>query len=439
MASTADVIEGLKYTYGENRLLYLTNKEVALYNYLKTETRDVGGRGQFLMAILTRNAGNFRGNTEGGPRATPLQPQTTEATWFLQEYDGVFDLTWKLMQDARKSEYAFQTAMQMAEDSFVRRMLRIINADLLSNGTGNLGTLPAADDNATITLTGPPRMEPGQVVDLIDASGGPGATVTGSPFTVLDVDPVNNTVTLDAAPTGSAADDFFTLTGTITPTVSNHMNGLLSAISDENPPAPKPIYGAIDRTDPGNSFWQSVVMENGGTLRPLTEDLLMQAEDFVRLKGGGRVDVWFSNLPILRRYHDILRADTFFALGDVRAFDRGVGVGREGGTQGADNGNINNTNSVSDSQGGTIYRMSGTRWHTDAYFDAFTVAGFDRRHFFIGVGENRTPRPVGEIFDGAPTLFQTPNTTWEVPFYWQGELVSNNPAAGVQLQDIAQQ
>lgn len=441
MASTADVQEGLRYTYGENRLLYLRNKEVALYNYLKTEAEPVGGRGQFIMPILTANAGNFRGNTEGGTRATPLQPATTEALWNLQEYDGVFDLTWKLIQDAMKSEWAFQRAMEMAEDSYVRRMLRVINADLLSNSTGNLGTLPAADDATTVTLTGAPRMEIGQSVDLMDVSGATGATVTGSPFTVVDVDPVGNTVTLNAAPTGSAAGDFFTLAGTITASVSNHMNGLLSAISDANPPAPKPFYGSIDRTAAGNSFWQSVVLQGTppGTLRPLTEDLMTQGEDFVRLKGGGRVNVWWMNTPIMRRYHDILRADTFFALGSVRPFDQGAGVGREGGTQGAGAGNINNTNSVSDSQGRSIYRLSGVTVHVDPYFEPFTVVGFDREHFLIGHGgDNATPRPVSEIFDGAPTLWQTPQTRFEVPFYWQGELVSRNPAAGVVIEDIAE-
>ena len=110
MASTSNVLEALKYTYGVNRVLYLFNEESVVYNILSRVKKPVGGRGQFIMPILTQNPGAFTGVSEGGAFPTALQPDTTEATFGLQEYVAVYDVSFKLIQDARNDKFAFQQA-----------------------------------------------------------------------------------------------------------------------------------------------------------------------------------------------------------------------------------------------------------------------------------------------------------------------------------------
>ena len=68
--SVADVIEMLKYTYGTDRVLYLASLEVVAWNILKRKQMPLGGRGQQLMPIRTKNAGIFRGITEAGTLPT---------------------------------------------------------------------------------------------------------------------------------------------------------------------------------------------------------------------------------------------------------------------------------------------------------------------------------------------------------------------------------
>ena len=101
------------------------------------------------------------------------------------------------------------------------------------------------------------------------------------------------------------------------------------------------------------------MLDNSGTNRALTEDLLMQLEDSVREKGGATLNAYISNLAIIRRYHELLREDTFFAMSSPKAFDGGSGVGRDGGAQqkGKDGGD-----------GRTVYRFSGNPWHAEPYF-----------------------------------------------------------------------
>ena len=426
MASTTDVIEALKYTYGVDQVLYLVNQEVVCWNMFQKMKKPMAGRGQFLMPIMVKNPGAWSGLAEGGALPSNIDPDTTEASFSLQEFAGLYNMSWKLIQDARNSKFAFQTALKMMESGFRRRILKLINADLISDGLGKLAIMPAADNQTTITVDALPSIDLGMTVDLIDASDNDADLAASRTVTAIDVQ--NRTVTISgSAPSGTAAGDFFCIENTTKSGAIYHTDGLLGIIDDANPPSGN--FGNINRSTAGNEFWESIVLENSGTNRALTEDLLIQLEDAVREKGGAKLNAYVSNLAIIRRYHELLREDTFFAMSSPKAFDSGSGVGRQGGAQqkGKDGGD-----------GRTVYRFSGNPWHVEPYFAANTIIGMDTKHFYIGHGENAVPRPVSEVFDGTPFFRQTSNATFEVAWYWQGQLLSDNPAAGAKIEDVAE-
>ena len=426
MASTTDVIEALKYTYGVDQVLYLVNQEVVCWNMFQKMAKPIGGRGQFIMPIMVKNLGAWTGLAEGGALPSNIDPDTTEASFSLQEFAGLYNMSWKLIQDARNSKFAFQTALKMMEGGFRRRILKLINADLISDGLGKLAVMPAADNQTTITVNALPSIDLGMTVDLIGASDNDADLAASRTVTAIDVQ--NRTVTISgSAPSGTAAGDFFCIENTTKSGAIYHTDGLLGIIDDANPPSGN--FGNINRSTAGNEFWESIVLSNSGTNRALTEDLLIQLEDAVREKGGAKLNAYVSNLAIIRRYHELLREDTYFALSSPKAFDSGAGVGRDGGAQqkGTDGGD-----------GRTIYRFSGNPWHVEPYFAANTIIGMDTKHFYIGHGENAVPRPVSEVFDGTPFFRQTSNATFEVAWYWQGNLLSDNPAAGAKIEDIAE-
>jgi len=426
MASTTDVIEALKYTYGVDQVLYLVNQEVVCWNMFQKMKKPMAGRGQFLMPIMVKNPGAWSGLAEGGALPSNIDPDTTEASFSLQEFAGLYNMSWKLIQDARNSKFAFQTALKMMEGGFRRRILKLINADLISDGLGKLAVMPAADNQTTITVNALPSIDLGMTVDLIDASDNDADLAASRTVTAIDVQ--NRTITISgSAPSGTAAGDFFCIENTTKSGAIYHTDGLLGIIDDANPPSGN--FGNINRSTAGNEFWESIVLDNSGTNRALTEDLLIQLEDAVREKGGAKLNTYISNLAVVRRYHELLREDTYFAMSSPKAFDSGAGVGRDGGAQqkGTDGGD-----------GRTIYRFSGNPWHVDPYFAANTIIGMDTKHFYIGHGENAVPRPVSEVFDGTPFFRQTSNATFEVAWYWQGNLLSDNPAAGAKIEDVAE-
>ena len=423
MAQVSNVVEALRYTYMADRVAYLFNEESVAYNILGKVKKSQGGRtNQFLMPILVQNPGAFTGISEGGSLPSALQPDTTEAYFDLQEYVGLYDVTWKLIQDSRNSKFAFQQAIQMLDEGLRRRVIRNLNSDFIDDGRGRLAVLPAADNDTTVTVNALPRLEKGMVVDLMDTDD---ATKNTDSATVTAVDPVNRTITLSANSGSTGAGDYLVIQDTTDSPTCLHTNGLLGIIDSANPPTVVGNYGAINRSTAGNEFWQAVELGNSGTNRALTEDLMLQAMDYAREKGSGMVKAWISNLAIVRRYHEMLRAEAFFALNSMSPI--GGGLGRKSMGDNSPSG-----------EGTTPYNFSGVPWHVEPYFAANTIVGLDTDHFFMGVGENETPRPISEIFDNVPFFRQTTSATFEVAWYYQCEILSDNPAAGVKIADISE-
>jgi hypothetical protein len=144
-------------------------------------------------------------------------------------------------------------------------------------------------------------------------------------------------------------------------TTSLHTNGLLIIVSD-NPAAVVGNFGAINRSTAGNEYWKSTVLSNSGTNRPLTEDLLLQAQDAIRIKGGGKIDAWISNMPIVRRYHELLASERFFAMSKPGVISGGIG----------------RPNTEPGEEGQSVYEFSGIPWYVDPYFTNNVIVGLDR-------------------------------------------------------------
>lgn len=426
--TTTNVINSLKYTYGDSKLGYMFNVESPTYNMLSKVKKGLGGRGQFILPLVTKNAGAWKGIAEGGALPSALAPGTAEALFSLHEFTGVADTTWKLIQDSSKDKFAFAQVIQFLGESIRRRIFRMLNADFIDNGKGRLAVWTVADDTSGFTSAFQPRLETGQVIDVMAISDDD--TLRGTALVVSGYDPVAKTFTTTANPTGTAAGDYAVIAATCdvsVTTTSLHTNGLLGIVSDSNPAAVVGNYGGINRSTAGNEYWKSTVLANGGTNRVLSEDLLLQAQDAVRIKGGGKLNAWLSNMPIVRRYHELLAGERYFALSKPGVI--GGGIGRSGeGTSGSD----------ASGQGLSPYEFSGIPWYVDPYFTNNVIVGLDTSHFFIGVGDNEVPKPVGEIFDNVPYFKNTANATFEIPWYYQCEVISDMPSAGVQIQDVAE-
>ena len=93
-ASTTDIVNMFKYTYGTDRMLYLAAQEIVMWRILSRRKTPVGGRGQWILPVQVRNTGVFMGHTEGGAKTTRrAQPTWSEATFSLQEFHYIWDVS----------------------------------------------------------------------------------------------------------------------------------------------------------------------------------------------------------------------------------------------------------------------------------------------------------------------------------------------------------
>lgn len=431
MASVSDLTEVFRYRYfTPERIRYLFNEESVFYRILtkkkqRVDGRSASGRGQAIVPILTQNPTGFRGIVEGGTLPTPRQPKSDEATFGLQEFVGMYNVSWRLIQDSMRSVAAFERAVKLLAAGLERHILRMLNADMLSDGRGVLAKLPAADDEVEFTVDRPSLAEVGMLIDMMD--DGDDDTLHLTAKAVTGNDPVARTVTTGTAVTSSGPNDYIVIATTTDVSVNGalHMDGILGVVDDDNPRAVVGNYGGIDRGAVGKEFWKAIVLENNGNLRDLDEDLILSARRQQRIKGGGRTQAILSNDAIVQRYHEMLANQRFFSFGSPAQKIAG-GVGPKGFGDGPK------------SDGRTVYDFGGVAWHTDPYFEPNTIVGLDLRTVWFGHGANSEPQPISEIFDNIPFFRQTTNATFEVAWYIQCNVLSDNPAANWKIEDVSE-
>lgn len=428
-ATFTAVTEMLKHQLHDDTVHYYFNHESVLFENFRTRTQEIQGRDHLLAVQTTQNPA-ATGATEGGALATPVAPATTEASFDNQEYNSVYGISWKLMKKAEGgSAVALEKVLTFMERSTLTPFLRLLNAGLLSDGRGKMAELSAADNNANITnLKNIPNLEIGAIVDVMDTDN---TTKHGDSLTVTGIDladPSSPNITLSGAPSSTASGDYIVIQDTCDggAGASLHSHGILGIVDNDDPPAVRGDYGGIDRGTAGNEWWESAVLSNSGTDRSLTEDLLLQASDAARLKGhGSSLDKWFTNQAICRRYHELIRAESWITMSAAEGLSGGLG--REGQGEAAKE------------DGRTVYHIGGVPVYVDPYFAAKTIVGVNSKEWWIGIGDAgmEVPKTTDEIFPGTQMFRQTTNMTWDVAWYYQMQFLCENPAGQVKIEDLA--
>lgn len=426
-----EVVEIFRYSYQAEKLAFLASVETVMFNLLKRKKRELGGRGQGIIPYQTQAAGVFMGMPEGDT-LTELraQPDTAEATFYLREFQGVWDITWKMLRQAARSKDAMVKAMDFMDKSIRHRILRVMNAQVCSyTGLGEMAILPDADDQTTITVNSLPFIDRGQYLDLMDASDNTTKIAAARQATSLQTQ-ARTVVISGAAPSGTAAGDYFVPAGQIKNGVSYSIYGLPMWLSDANPPAVVGNPGGINRSTAGNEFYQGNVLSNGGVLRAFTEDLVIDAENLMRERGGKQADRWVAGPGIFKRYHGDVVKDRYFAMGTIESPDKGkIGFGREG---------VDLSNNP-EGKGDTNYTISGKPCHIEPYFRANRAIAFCDENFWIAHDGVEMPTPISEVFDGMVDHFtHTGAAKFDIWHYWEAQTISDDPTAGVQVNDLAE-
>lgn len=174
-------------------------------------------------------------------------------------------------------------------------------------GNASSTTIPIGTGNLPLLERG--WLYEGQVIQA-GTLADPVASCAGQRIVSIDDDEAAPTITLDSATAITAGHHLFLYGNRTALDGSYEVNGLGNIVDDEVE------LGGVDPTDPGKSYWKSVVNDNGGTPRALSLSLMNSTNRKVRQRGGKVSDV-LGSLGLQQKYYELLQSQVRFA-GDTK-------------------------------------------------------------------------------------------------------------------------
>lgn len=300
MPATLTTVDALlKELYESSLRDQLYNEAIGLKRIERTSegvTNDVGGK-YVVFPIRTKRNQGIGARREGELLPTPGQQGYAAARVGLKYLYGGVRLTGQTIELADSNPQAFVSALDQEISGLKSDLVKDQNRQFYGDGSGALGTATAIGTTVqTFTSTTGNALkyvEVGMLVDVIlgTSLGNANPTVVAASRNVTAN--TGTVATLDGAAFSTAVGDILVRAGS----VNREPIGLAAIVNSS---------GTLYNIDPNTeTTWKATVDANGGTLRPLSEGLMIKNVDASR-QLGGKVSLILSNLGVRRSYFNLL-------------------------------------------------------------------------------------------------------------------------------------
>lgn len=307
-ATLTTVAAILKEVYEPKLRKQLEDETVALKRIEKSsegiETQ-VGGKYVTFPIHTKRNAG-IGARNEGELLPTPGQQGFAGARVGLKYLYGGIQLTGQTIELADSNYQAFTSVLDKEVSGLKDDVSKDQNRQVYGDGTGVVATVTADAANA-VTVADGMYLQEGMQVDILASDL---TTVRAADRQLTSVDPDAGTATYSGADASASiiATDVIVRKGN----ANREWTGFKKIVSDT---------GTLFNLDPTvEKVWKSTVDHNSGTLRALSEGLLILQADRVRAKGS-YVTAMFANLGVRRAYFNLLSQQRQFT--NTKTFEGG--------------------------------------------------------------------------------------------------------------------
>ena len=261
---------------------------------LTQKSQEATGKRFFVPLHYGRNNGvGYR--AEGGALPTAGSQKYKESTGNVKYLYGSIELTGPTIKAARNDKGAFLRAVDSEMKGLVKDLKDQRNRALFGDGTGKLATFAANTSTNTLTVNKIKYLQVGMKIDIV-TSGGVVATAGRN---ITNIDKVNKTITIDGAAVTTAATDIVVLAGDYNNEIMG-LGGIMSATL------------ALQGIDPAtNGWWAPHVLDNGGTNRAVSEQLMRLAMDTAELDGG-TIELITASYGVRAAYEALLQSNKRF-------------------------------------------------------------------------------------------------------------------------------
>lgn len=273
------------------------------------EETELGGKG---WVFDTKQGGNQEGIGARGERDDLPEAgyQRWEQGLVSPKYCyGTFELTGQVIEAAKRNVEAFANSQTDEMEALTRDVIKDLNRQIYSDGSGILATANGTDGSNTFDVDDGMYLRKNMLIDVWN-----GNTLNLDGRAITDLTPQSDgsmRVTYDGADgtvtSGEVVirkDAAKLVTGTRT---GLEMEGFKGAIDDGTSLT---TYMGVSRTT--FPLWKGNLLDNGGTLRNLSLDLHQQAEDAIIEMCGKRPDWMRMNLGQRRKFFDLVAPDRRF-------------------------------------------------------------------------------------------------------------------------------
>lgn len=286
-----------------------------LQNHLKTAKRieqtsegvtsDVGGKYVVFPVHVRRNHGiGARLEMEALP--TAKNQGYARAKVSLAYLYGSIRLSGQSMELAKTNGQAFASVLDEEVNGIQRDLAKDMNRQIYGTSAGVLGRATGVNTAGLIPMTNTQYMEIGMEVDVWNSAGAVlKTTAAGATVTAVNK---NVSITIDETPTATAANDLVVRQGSL----NRETIGFDQIIDNTG------ILYDIDPTlEPD---WKSVVSDNAGVPRALSESLMIRMVDDIYTNGGNTTAI-FTTLGVRRSYFNLLSQQRRYT--DTKEFEGG--------------------------------------------------------------------------------------------------------------------
>lgn len=272
-------------------------------------TSEAGGK-YVTFPVRTRRNHGIGARAENTPLPVARSQGGANARVSLAYLYGTAELTGPTMKLAEKNFQAFASALSTELDGLLQTLIKDTNRQTYGTSAGIIGE---ADSGTTTTFVLPDAeaqyFEIAMILDFYDTSAG--GLHTGGPHEVTAIASSGGNTTITFTPATSVA---------IASTDTAHRTGSrnLETIGfKEIVAATGTLYNINPTTEP---LWKSVVNDNGGSNRALSESIMLKVADDVR-KNGGKTTVIFTTPGVRRAYFNLLVQQRRYT--DTKKFEGG--------------------------------------------------------------------------------------------------------------------
>ncbi len=374
----------------------LQNETVAIKRIERTTegvTNTVGGRYVDFPIRVTRNTGiGYRTEAEQLPAAGQQGYAAVHIP--LKHGYGRGRITGQVMKLAEKDYQAFAGSMDREMNGLKDDILKDSNRIVYGDGSGLLATV-TADGSNTVTVANAQYLEIGMFIDIRTRSTG-AAIATSRTITAITAAGV---VTYDGADATASATDGIYRAGNYASGTKREPNGFASIIA---------ATGALYNVDPSTQpKWAAIDVNNSGTNRALSEGLMIEVCDRVRVNGG-KISAIFTSLGVRRAYFNLLTQQRRYT--DTKEFAGGFqGLAFNYGTEipvVEDVDHPPNKMFFLDESHWKVYREGPWHWMDDEGHVMKWVTDFDvwefllRQYWEIGIDQRNANAVLSDVTEG---------------------------------------